>query len=130
MLIENIEDKKFKSIPAHGGKGLIDMKFFHQEFQHFRGVDDLPEPAESYIKTQWNFVAYAELPEGATIGEHFHADNDEFYIILSGKAIMTIDGEAREIRKNDIILTRAGSRHSVEKVMSKLEFIAFEVLQK
>jgi mannose-6-phosphate isomerase-like protein (cupin superfamily) len=106
------------------------MKFFHQQFQNFRMVDDLPKPDLTFKNSQWNFVAYAELPRGSTIAEHYHINNDEFYIILAGKAHMDIDGKTSLIQKGDVILTRAGSRHSIPKVISKLKFIAFEILQK
>ncbi|MBN1618654.1 cupin domain-containing protein [Candidatus Dojkabacteria bacterium] len=130
MLIQNIADKKFKSIPAHGGEGLIHMKFFHQEYQRFREVDDLPEPDPSYERTQWNFIAYAELPTGSTIAEHEHKDNDEFYFILEGEAMMRVDDDTKKIKKGDIVLTRAGSKHSVYDVKKRLKFFAFEILQR
>ncbi len=129
MLIQNKNSKKYKSIPAHGGQGLIHMKFFHQEFQRFRDIDDLPDPDPSCAKTMWNFIAYAELPVGSTIGRHEHVGNDEFYIVISGEAEMEIDNEFRTIKTGDIILTRSGSYHAISKVVKKLKFYAFEVMQ-
>ena len=130
MYIQNLKKKKFKSIPAHNGQGLIHMKFFHQEFQNFREVDDLPIPDESFIKSSWNFIAYAELPIGSTIGYHKHTNNDEIYFILSGEATITVDQEEQIIKKGDIILTRTGSSHGIKNVKNKLKFYAIEILQK
>lgn len=129
MLVQNIKDKKFHKIPAHGGQGLIHMKFFHQEFQLFRETRGLPLSDPSYKKSLWNFIAYAELPEGSTVGRHKHKDNDEFYFILKGEAEIEVDGEIRLIKKGDIVLTRSGSYHAIAKVNKKLKFFALEVNQ-
>lgn len=128
-LIESASHKIFKNISAHNGTGLIKMKFFHQEFQKAREYSNLPKPNPTYKKTNWNFIAYAELPVGSTIGEHVHQDNDEIYFILDGEATLDVDGNNEAISAGDIVLTRAGSRHSVYNVTKTLKFYAIEILQ-
>lgn len=128
MLVKNIKNVKAKIMSAHGGTGLIQMKFFFQDYQRFRNDSDLGVPSPTYETANWNFFAYAELPIGSTIGPHKHLDNDEIYYILEGSAEITIDNKSRHIGAGDVVLTLHGSEHSIQKVTSNLKFIATEIL--
>lgn len=128
MIIQNVNFIKEKVMPAHGGKGTIRMKFFHQEYQRFRDAPDLGTPNPTYNTANWNFFAYSELPVGSTIGPHKHIDNDEIYYILEGSADMSVDEDTRTIKKGDVILTLHGSQHSIQNVTVDLKFIATEIL--
>ena len=112
MHIVNLKDLKTYKFNAHGGKGEISMKF---SFEELKGTN------------MWSFFAYAELPVGATSGYHKHEGNDEWFMVLSGKAKINIDGEVKEIKKGDCILTRDGSSHGITDVTETLKFIAVEV---
>ena len=44
---------------------------------------------------------------------HKHVEHTEVVTVLSGKAIMTLGGQTRKIKKGDIILIPLGTEHSV-----------------
>lgn len=51
-------------------------------------------------------LAYLELLPNTSSPKHYHPSTMEIYYVLSGKAQMLIDGEIREIVKNDSILIK------------------------
>ena len=111
---------------AHGGKGNIQMRFFHTIFSQFE-TPDQPK-ATDFKRGNWEFFAHAILPIGSEVKEHLHDRTDEFYFILKGSATFTVDGISSTIKEGDCILTRKGSRHSLSNVTEDLEFIATEIL--
>lgn len=120
MLISNEKDIQVEKFSAHGGAGIMDIKFAFKNYQHYGNNND----------SKWNCFAVAVLPVGATAGYHKHEDTDELFYIISGKATITIDGESREIKKGDIILTRMGSSHGITDVKEKLKFTVTEIFRK
>lgn len=119
-LILNEKNIKKEQISAHGGKGLMDIRFAFKNYQHWGNSND----------SQWNCFAVGELPVGATAGYHKHEDTDEIFYIINGEATITIDKESQKIKKGDIILTRMGSSHEITKVRKKLKFIIVEIFRK
>jgi len=53
------------------------------------------------------------LHPGATIGYHAQT-KDEVYYILSGRGLMTMDGQDFEVAPGDAMLTRVGSSHGLK----------------
>jgi quercetin dioxygenase-like cupin family protein len=96
MLINNEKDIKKEIVSAHNGKGLMGIRFAFKQHQHYGNKND----------AKWNCFAIAELPIGATAGNHKHQDTDEIFYILQGEAKIKIDNETQKIKKGDIILTR------------------------
>ena len=47
-------------------------------------------------------------PGGESVKYHSHSKQEEFYLIISGKGILRIDGEEISIKKGDVISTPAG----------------------
>lgn len=124
--IENTQDIQPIVMPAHGGRGNIQMRFFHTAFSRFDEADDAK--AVDYKRGNWEFFAHAILPVGSEVKEHLHDRTDEIYFILAGSATFTVDGRSRIIKKGDCILTRKESKHSLTDVTEDLEFIATEIL--
>lgn len=120
LLILNEKNIKEEQISAHGGKGLMAIRFAFKNYQYWGNFND----------SQWNCFAVAELPVGATTGYHKHEDTDEIFYIIDGKATITIDKESQKIKKGDIILTRMGSSHGIIKVRKKLKFIVVEIFRR
>jgi quercetin dioxygenase-like cupin family protein len=88
----------------HGGKGLIDVKFFFTPGQ----------PARPALLVQY------DIPPGASEGVHTHgADRpegpwDEFYYIVSGRGRMAIDGHEVQVKAEDNVHTPLGVAHGIE----------------
>jgi mannose-6-phosphate isomerase-like protein (cupin superfamily) len=108
----NVADLKPYKISAHNGVGDISIKF---SFEDLKGSG------------MWNFFAIAELPVGSTVGYHKHVGNDEWYFILEGKALMTVDDESFSVLPGDCVLTQSGSSHGISDVTKTLKFVAVEV---
>lgn len=61
------------------------------------------------------FAAFGfnELAPGATIPEHRHLDEEEFYFITAGRGIAVVDGESFEVGPGDATHCPAGSTHGI-----------------
>ena len=58
-------------------------------------------------------LAEATLPKGGATERHYHKVSEEFYFLLSGRALMEIDGESREVETGDAVLIPAGAWHQI-----------------
>lgn len=83
---------------AHGGHGLID---FHRVWSH----EAFAGPC--------NFVDYAVLPPGASIGVHTHGDDEEIYLVLEGQGVMHLDGDEFRVGPGSVIKNRRFGRHGL-----------------
>ncbi len=52
-----------------------------------------------------------------SVPEHYHSDHTESIIVISGKAIMTLDSVEITIKKGDYINIPEGTKHSVIEVI-------------
>lgn len=103
MLIERSGRQPKRIVDCHHGKGILWCT----------------EMLADYRKKAAGFKYIHEnhLEPGATIGEHKHEDDEEIYVILSGRGVMRIDGVDREVGQGDICLTRAGHSHDLRNGM-------------
>ncbi len=53
------------------------------------------------------------IAPGASIGEHRHDGDEEFYYILEGVGEMTLDDSTVAVGPGDFCFTRSGHRHSL-----------------
>ena len=58
-------------------------------------------------------IAEINLPPGASIGEHKHDNETEYYLILSGSGVVNDSGKDIEINAGDTIVTGGGASHSI-----------------
>ncbi|MGH3190965.1 MAG: cupin domain-containing protein [Streptosporangiaceae bacterium] len=61
----------------------------------------------------WGCVEYVELPPGASCGRHLHATREEIYYILSGTAVMSINGEETPVTAGEMITCPLGTIHGI-----------------
>lgn len=99
MIIRNIEDTLADRRSLHEGLGVCDNRELYT-------AGDFQSPLR--------FLVHTVVPPGATIGYHPHGQDEEMYVILSGRAIMTVNGERREVRAGDAILNKPGWSHGLE----------------
>ncbi|MBS1209223.1 MAG: mannose-6-phosphate isomerase [Proteobacteria bacterium] len=99
MLIRNYLDTPAIEKTIHDGEGLIkSRKLF--------GAED--------FATNLRYVAQTELPPGASIGFHAHADaREEVYVIQYGTGRVRIDDQERPVRTGDVIVTHVGESHGL-----------------
>lgn len=58
-------------------------------------------------------LAEATLPPGASTQEHHHATSEEIYYVLSGRGLMRVADEEREVGPLDAIALPPGVRHKL-----------------
>ena len=101
----NLSDLVMEQGPQHGGKGDI-------LFRRIAAREELDGPC--------NFIDYAEVPPGCTIGRHHHGlDEEEFYLILGGEGEMWRDGEVFSVGAGDLIRNKPDGSHSLANVGSE-----------
>lgn len=61
-----------------------------------------------------NFMHDNIMPPNTTIGIHSHSDDQEYYYILSGSGVMTLDGKEYEVNSGDITAVFPGGEHGLE----------------
>ena len=65
----------------------------------------------------YDFVDFTVVPPETSIGVHRHTgDNEEMYVVLSGRARMTLDGASFDVVPGDVIVNRPGGRHGLRNV--------------
>lgn len=53
------------------------------------------------------------LPQGTSIGEHPHTNNEEIYYLVSGKCQLIYDGQIIEMEPGDFSLVTKGHSHGL-----------------
>lgn len=89
------------SLQPQGGEGRI-------EGLRSLTADNRPEGS------RFKMAARMTLPPGASIGFHLHPDDEEIYVILSGRGLYTdSDGQTSPVGPGDLTLTRSGEGHGL-----------------
>jgi len=75
------------------------------------------------------FIDLSVLAPGADIGRHTHADdNEELYVVVEGRGLMSLDGEEFEVEPGDVILNRPGGSHGLRNTgQQELRIVVIEV---
>ena len=99
--------KKFEESPSmpyeacHDGEGILMCRSL---------LDDMGS-------LKFRYMHWDDMKAGVSIGDHLHSlGNEEIYFLLSGKAILTFDGEKYEMNAGDIHLCPNGHSHALEAV--------------
>lgn len=68
------------------------------------------------------------LAKGQAIQPHYHPDAEELYYILSGKSLMHIEDEKREVETGDVVYIPPKKAHSLQNTSSApVRFITLTV---
>ena len=75
------------------------------------------------------FIDLSVLGPGADIGCHTHdVDNEELYVVVSGRGLMTLDGQEFEVGPGHVILNRPGGTHGLRNIgEEELRIVVIEV---
>lgn len=96
--IVKLQELSLEKVTAHGGVGEI--------------LCQRPFDSEDFTGP-WNFVDYAVLPPGTSIGLHTHGDDEELYLVLEGRGTMRLDDREFEVEAGSLILNRPGGSHGL-----------------
>jgi mannose-6-phosphate isomerase-like protein (cupin superfamily) len=66
-----------------------------------------------HLEGQWNSVEYVLIEPGASVGEHVHARTEEIYYVVSGRAVVSVDGAEIKAGSGDLITAPIGAVHSI-----------------
>jgi mannose-6-phosphate isomerase-like protein (cupin superfamily) len=62
----------------------------------------------------YDFLDFTVVPPGVSIGLHTHGlDNEEIYVVLAGRAEMTLDDATFEVTAGDVVVNRPGGTHGL-----------------
>ena len=87
---------------AAGGKGPLLGRFAFNRYQ-------------TAAQDAFREIGWLTLPPGASIGEHKHTDNEDVYIIVSGKGLFTDStGKQTKVGAGDITIARPGQSHALK----------------
>jgi uncharacterized cupin superfamily protein len=90
-----------KPLPeCHGGIGDLD-------WIEVLNTNDLPNRALKFIHDD-------RLPPGASVGNHQHESDEEYYYILTGEGQMILDGQTYEVGAGDITAVFPGGSHALK----------------
>ena len=75
------------------------------------------------------FIDLSVLGPGADIGRHTHQpDNEELYVVVSGKGLMTLDDREFEVGPGHVIVNRPGGTHGLKNIgAEELRIVVIEV---
>jgi mannose-6-phosphate isomerase-like protein (cupin superfamily) len=81
---------------------------------------------ENSSKLRFNSLNLNEMEPGATIAEHTHTGEDEFYFITEGRGTALLNGRKFEVGPGDGFMCSSGSSHGIlnELTNQKLKFIS------
>lgn len=108
------EDRRESVNPKpRGGEGQI-------EGRHWLTGENRPD------RSHFKQASQMTLPPGSSIGFHPHPDDEEVYVIVSGRGRYTgPDGRSVEVGPGDLTLTRSGEGHGLANIGDEpLIFIA------
>ena len=79
-------------------------------------------------ETNVRFIGEMTLPQGASIGDHAHETETEYYIITEGIGMVFDGGEDHKVVKGDVIVTGRGASHRIRNAgHTPLKVMAFIV---
>ena len=97
MIIKQKDMKQEFKEGMRGGKGTV-------ELLHLVPGEDLPNA---------RLMAEIIIPKGASIGEHEHNKETEYYIITQGEGVVRDNGTDYTVKAGEVVVTPDGSSHSI-----------------
>jgi mannose-6-phosphate isomerase-like protein (cupin superfamily) len=80
------------------------------------------------LATNFLYLHAGEIPDKAGIGQHFHHNIEEMYMILDGEAEFTINGRTSKIKAPAVVPCKMGNAHGIYNSSGKtLRWLNFAV---
>lgn len=98
MRVIRLPEQATEEIVAHEGEGRIEFARLSDRYR---------------LRGAWEFVDFARLPPGASVGLHEHGADEELYVILRGSGVINVDGEEARVRALDIVVNPPHATHGL-----------------
>ena len=70
------------------------------------------------------FVSVIELEPSASVGEHIHENDEEFYLVMKGSGTGILDGKQFEVVEGDAFVCKKNHTHGIKASKEGLTFLA------
>ena len=102
---------------------------------HVVNLANLPDEArvidEATVGSKRLIVAVRVLEPGQVVEPHKHEKEEQLYIVISGKGIVKIGDEEREVGPLDVVYIPTGMEHSTKAIGDEaLKYVYVEALGK
>jgi mannose-6-phosphate isomerase-like protein (cupin superfamily) len=71
---------------------------------------------DDFVDGKVEMINWALLPTGKSFAPHYHGDMQEVFIMIQGKAKITVDEEAEYLDRGDAVVIPVGSVHKMENI--------------
>lgn len=78
------------------------------------GTITITHLVEKEVLKNSRLLAEVEVPVGASIGEHEHHAETEYYIILKGQGEVAESDGLKKVEAGDVVITGDGQSHSLK----------------
>ncbi len=82
-----------------------------ERWQAGRGYRKQPLATAGALAAPGALVQMVEVAPGDTIPDHVHGSAREFYCVLSGRCLLTVDGDTQRLEPDDMLLIEPGDVH-------------------
>jgi len=79
-----------------------------------KGVCSVTNLGAKPLQQHLRVLAEILIPAGASIGEHEHLHETEYYLITRGSGTVNDDGTLKKVKPGDVVITTGGAKHSIE----------------
>ncbi len=66
---------------------------------------------DQMLQGRVQMINWARLPVGSSFQLHYHEDMEETFIIISGNASMTVQGEKMDLQRGDMVVVSPREQH-------------------
>lgn len=87
-----------------------------------------PGGCDADDSVNFHYVHITTLPVGACVGQHYHHTNEQFYLVLKGKAEITLCDNKFQVEPYTIAVIRPGGKHGIRNIGDEdLVYVACEI---
>lgn len=106
----NSTNKEAKMI-IHRHEMKVELK---ERMRDGEGTTTLVHLVDGSTMKNARLLSEVTLPPGASIGEHRHDSETEYYIILEGNGLVKDNGVDKPVKAGDVVVTGDGASHSIK----------------
>ncbi|MCL2442622.1 MAG: cupin domain-containing protein [Treponema sp.] len=92
----------------------LEMKIENREkMRDGNGIATITHLVNCENEKNVRLIAEVTLPPGASVGEHNHESETEYFLFISGSGLVNDNGKEIEVKAGDAMVTGGGAYHSI-----------------